>query len=187
MLHCFGKSHGIPLHLQTVLCEVGRCKVQLLLRMFTPPSPSHPTPARLLIPPLKVHGDVFRAPKHLMLFSALFGTGCQLAVLVLVVILFAIAGPLHGDVYEERGEMVSTFIVCYALTSFIAGCVAVAATTEAFWLSPVWFICSRGKPLLVAVTLFQSFRVSSSTGAAFRACSRGFVYIGCLPIPVLCR
>ena len=69
----------------------------------------------------QVHGDVFRAPKHLMLFSALFGTGCQLAVLVLVVVLFAIAGPLHGDVYEERGEMVSAFIVCYALTSFVSG------------------------------------------------------------------
>ncbi|CAM9191005.1 unnamed protein product [Ectocarpus sp. 8 AP-2014] len=69
----------------------------------------------------QVHGDVFRAPKHLMLFSALFGTGCQLAVLVLLVILFAIAGPLHGDVYEERGEMVTTFIVCYALTSLVSG------------------------------------------------------------------
>lgn len=69
----------------------------------------------------QVHGDVFRAPKHLMVFSAFFGTGCQLSVLVLVVVLFALAGPLHGDVYEERGEMVSTFIVCYALTSFISG------------------------------------------------------------------
>eukprot|EP00904_Undaria_pinnatifida_P003732 jgi/Undpi1/1335/HiC_scaffold_11.g04727.m1 len=59
---------------------------------------------------VSVHGDVFRAPKHLMVFSAFFGTGCQLSVLVLVVVLFAIAGPLHGDVYEERGEMVSTFI-----------------------------------------------------------------------------
>ncbi|CAN0599412.1 unnamed protein product, partial [Laminaria digitata] len=68
-----------------------------------------------------VHGDVFRAPKHLMVFSAFFGTGCQLSVLVVVVVLFAIAGPLHGDVYEERGEMVSTFIASYALTSFISG------------------------------------------------------------------
>lgn len=56
-----------------------------------------------------------------MLFSALHGTGCQIAVLVLGVILFALAGKLHGHVYEERGEMVSTFIVCYALTSFISG------------------------------------------------------------------
>ncbi|CAN0009818.1 unnamed protein product, partial [Ascophyllum nodosum] len=65
--------------------------------------------------------DVFRAPEHLITFSALFGTGCQLAVMVLIVILFAMAGPLHGDVYEERGEIVTTFIVCYALTSFVSG------------------------------------------------------------------
>lgn len=70
---------------------------------------------------VQVHGDVFRAPKHLMLFSALHGTGCQVTVLVFAVILFAIAGPLHGDVYEERGEIVATVIVCYALTSFVAG------------------------------------------------------------------
>jgi len=40
---------------------------------------------------------------------------------VLGVICFAVAGPLHGDVYEERGEMVTSFIVCYALTSTVAG------------------------------------------------------------------
>jgi transmembrane 9 superfamily member 3 len=54
-----------------------------------------------------VHGDVFRQPAYLMLFSALYGTGCQIATLIAGVILFAIAGPLHGDVYEKRGEMVS--------------------------------------------------------------------------------
>lgn len=69
----------------------------------------------------KVHGDVFRAPQHLMLFSALHGTGCQIAVLAFGVILFAMAGKYHGEVYEERGEIVSSFIVCYALTSFISG------------------------------------------------------------------
>jgi len=69
----------------------------------------------------QVHGDVFRAPNHLMLFSALYGTGLQLFFLVCGVVLFAIAGPLHGDVYEKRGEMVSTVIVMYALTSAVAG------------------------------------------------------------------
>lgn len=38
---------------------------------------------------------------HLMLFSALYGVGWQLALLILGVIGFAIAGPIHGDVYEE--------------------------------------------------------------------------------------
>ena len=57
-----------------------------------------------------------------MLFSALIGTGWQLMVLVLGVILYAVAGPiLHGNMYEDRGEMVSTFIVCFALSSAVAG------------------------------------------------------------------
>jgi transmembrane 9 superfamily protein 3 len=40
----------------------------------------------------QIHGDVFRAPDHLVLFSALLGTGWQLAILVLGVVLYAIAG-----------------------------------------------------------------------------------------------
>jgi len=40
----------------------------------------------------QVNGDVFRAPEYLALYSALIGTGWQLLVLVLAVILYAIAG-----------------------------------------------------------------------------------------------
>ena len=40
----------------------------------------------------QVHGDVFRAPEHLVLFSALMGTGWQLIILILGVILYAMAG-----------------------------------------------------------------------------------------------
>ena len=69
-----------------------------------------------------VYGDVFRAPNNLVLFSAFLGTGWQLLLLVLVVILYAMAGPiLHGNMYEDRGEMVSTFIVSYSLSSAFAG------------------------------------------------------------------
>ncbi|KAH8510048.1 hypothetical protein H0E87_007826 [Populus deltoides] len=64
-----------------------------------------------------VHGDVFRPPRSLVLLSAVVGTGAQLAMLVLLVILMAIVGTL----YVGRGAIVTTFIVCYALTSFIAG------------------------------------------------------------------
>mmetsp|Transcript_60971 Transcript_60971/g.120026 ORF Transcript_60971/g.120026 Transcript_60971/m.120026 type:complete len:602 (-) Transcript_60971:135-1940(-) len=70
----------------------------------------------------QVHGDVFRPPEHLELFCAIIGTGWQLAILVLFVILYAMAGPfLHGNMYEDRGEMISTFIICFALSSAIAG------------------------------------------------------------------
>ncbi|KAG5016106.1 hypothetical protein JHK85_022242 [Glycine max] len=67
-----------------------------------------------------VHGDVFRPPRSLVILSAVVGTGAQLALLVLLVILLAIIGML----YVGRGAIVTTFIVCYALTSFISGYVS---------------------------------------------------------------
>jgi transmembrane 9 superfamily member 3 len=69
----------------------------------------------------QVHGDVFRAPMLLPLFAALIGTGWQLVVLSVSVILFAVLGPLHGEVHEERGEMLHSVIVCYSLSSIVAG------------------------------------------------------------------
>jgi len=65
----------------------------------------------------QVHTDVFRAPPHLVLFSAMLGTGHQLAVLVFVVVVFS----LFGELYDDRGTIVTLFIVFYAVTSFIAG------------------------------------------------------------------
>lgn len=69
----------------------------------------------------QVHGDVFRAPQNLVLYSSMIGTGWQLLALVFGVILYAMAGPIHGYIYEDRGELVSTFIVCFALSSALAG------------------------------------------------------------------
>jgi transmembrane 9 superfamily member 3 len=70
----------------------------------------------------QVHGDVFRAPLLLPLLSALIGTGAQILALAVSVILFAILGPLHGgQVHEERGEVWHAVIVCYALSSVVAG------------------------------------------------------------------
>mmetsp|Transcript_47439 Transcript_47439/g.151954 ORF Transcript_47439/g.151954 Transcript_47439/m.151954 type:complete len:597 (-) Transcript_47439:85-1875(-) len=67
-----------------------------------------------------VHGDVFRPAKHLVLLSALVGTGAQIAVQVLAVILIAIVGML----YVGRGTIVTAMIICYALTAFVAGYVS---------------------------------------------------------------
>uniref|UniRef100_A0A7S2SH80 Transmembrane 9 superfamily member n=1 Tax=Eucampia antarctica TaxID=49252 RepID=A0A7S2SH80_9STRA len=69
----------------------------------------------------QVHGDVFRSPSNLVLFSAVLGTGWQLISLTLGVILFALAGPLHGEVHEERGEILYAVLICYSLSSVIAG------------------------------------------------------------------
>jgi len=67
--------------------------------------------------PAQVHGDVFRPPKFLEVLAALIGTGVQLALLVFSVILITIAGTL----FVERGTIVTVFIICYALTSFVGG------------------------------------------------------------------
>ena len=43
----------------------------------------------------QVHGDVFRPPPHLSLFSALVGTGHQLIILVFVCIVSSILGTFY--------------------------------------------------------------------------------------------
>ncbi|KAI4983929.1 transmembrane 9 superfamily member 1-like [Hordeum vulgare subsp. vulgare] len=83
-----------------------------------------------------VHGDVFRPPRSLALLSALVGIGTQLSALILLVILLAIIGML----YIGRGAIVTTFIVCYALTSFISGYVSGALYTQhggKNWIKPM--------------------------------------------------
>lgn len=72
----------------------------------------------------QVHGDVFRAPALLPVFAAVLGTGSQLIVLTLGVILFAVAGPIHGEVHEDRGEMQHAIIYCYCFSSVVAGYVS---------------------------------------------------------------
>jgi transmembrane 9 superfamily protein 3 len=69
----------------------------------------------------QVHGDVFRAPYLLPVIASILGTGSQLIALTLGVILFAVAGPLHGQVHEDRGEMQHAVLICYCFSSVVAG------------------------------------------------------------------
>ncbi|XP_057651232.1 transmembrane 9 superfamily member 3 [Diorhabda carinulata] len=65
----------------------------------------------------QVHGDVFRPASHSILFSALIGAGHQLTFVVFSVIVFAILGEL----YTERGSLLTLSIFVYAITSPING------------------------------------------------------------------
>jgi len=65
----------------------------------------------------QVHGDVFRPASQPLLFSALIGTGQQISFVVLIVICFAII----GDLYTERGSLLSTAIFVYAATAPVNG------------------------------------------------------------------
>lgn len=65
----------------------------------------------------QVHGDVFRPVPHLALFSSLVGTGFHLTIVTLTVIVFTI----FGELYTERGSLLSTSIFIFAATSPVNG------------------------------------------------------------------
>jgi len=45
----------------------------------------------------QVHGDVFRRPAHLTSLAAFLGTGFQLSILTLTLIVFTIIGDLYTE------------------------------------------------------------------------------------------
>lgn len=65
----------------------------------------------------QIHTDVFRPPSHPLLFASLVGSGYHVAAVSFVVIIAAIAGEL----YTERGSILSTGLFAYALLSPING------------------------------------------------------------------
>lgn len=65
----------------------------------------------------QVHGDVFRPVPNLAVFSALIGSGYQLTTVTISVIVFTI----FGELYTERGSLLSTSIFIYAATSAVNG------------------------------------------------------------------
>lgn len=65
----------------------------------------------------QIHTDVFRTPSHPLMLSALVGNGYHIAFVAFIVIVSAIAGEL----YTERGSILTTGLFAYALLSFING------------------------------------------------------------------
>ncbi|CAB4011330.1 Transmembrane 9 superfamily member 3 [Paramuricea clavata] len=65
----------------------------------------------------QVHGDVFRSASYPLLFSSLVGSGYQLAVVGFLVIIMSII----GDLYTERGSILTTSIFVYAATAPVNG------------------------------------------------------------------
>jgi len=65
----------------------------------------------------KLHGDVFRRPTQLSLFSAIIGTGFQIYTGTLLVILLAIA----GRAYDTRGTIITSCVTTYAVTALVSG------------------------------------------------------------------
>ncbi|GBF88242.1 phagocytic receptor 1b [Raphidocelis subcapitata] len=68
-----------------------------------------------------LHGDVFRFPSDINLFSAMIGVGTQWLVIVLAVFALSLMDMFYP---YNRGAMLSACVVLYALTAGIAGYVA---------------------------------------------------------------
>jgi transmembrane 9 superfamily protein 3 len=65
----------------------------------------------------QVHGDVFRPASYPVLFSSLIGSGHQIAVVSLLTVGLATVGEL----YTERGSLLSTALLVYVISSPING------------------------------------------------------------------
>ncbi|DBA96073.1 TPA: Transmembrane 9 superfamily member 2 [Trebouxia sp. C0004] len=68
-----------------------------------------------------IHGDVFRFPPQLSLFSACVGTGSQILVMAIAIFMLALVGVFYP---YNRGALLSACVVLYALTAGIAGYVS---------------------------------------------------------------
>jgi hypothetical protein len=68
-----------------------------------------------------LHGDVFRFPKHKMLFSACQGAGAQLLLSCFLLLAATLAG---GISVTRRGALLTSMLVLYCLTSIVGGYVS---------------------------------------------------------------
>jgi len=68
-----------------------------------------------------IHGDVFRAPAHLNLFTALVGSGAQIFATVTILLVCVLVGVFKAT---KRGAILTAVIVIYALCGLAGGLVA---------------------------------------------------------------
>jgi len=102
------------------------------------------------------------------------------------VILYAMAGPLiHGNMYEDRGEMVSTFIVCFALSSTIAGYTSGSFYRQYFVTPKAEQSSEWQRAMLLTIALFPSIVGSVTFGLNF--ISIYYDTIGALSVSVVLK
>lgn len=65
-----------------------------------------------------LHGDVFRFPKHVNLFSAMMGVGTQMLCIVFFILILALIGIFYP---HNRGRLLAACVVLYALSAGLAG------------------------------------------------------------------
>ncbi|KAM7272467.1 hypothetical protein ACFE04_027130 [Oxalis oulophora] len=114
-----------------------------------------------------IHGDVFRYPQNLSLFSAFLGTGTQLLILVCCLFLLAFVGVLYP---YSRGALYTSLVFIYMLASVFAGYATASfhkQFTESGWVTSVLLtgILYVG-PLFVTVSILNTIAISYGATAA---------------------
>ncbi|KAK3000889.1 hypothetical protein RJ639_021508 [Escallonia herrerae] len=103
-----------------------------------------------------VHGDVFRPPWNLVLLSAVVGTGAQLALLVLLVILLAIVGMLYIG-YVTRKNWIKSMILTASLFPFLCFGIGFALNTIAIFYGSLAAIPFGTMVVVFVIWAFISF------------------------------
>jgi len=96
--------------------------------------------------------DVFRAPPHCLWFCAFIGTGTQMLVLSVSVLLLSLIGLFYPG---NRGSIVSSMIFVYCFTAGIAGHVAASLYRE--WGGTKWATLSMATASLFSVPFLTIF------------------------------
>jgi uncharacterized membrane protein YfcA len=68
-----------------------------------------------------IHGDVFRSPPLISLFTAFIGSGAQIFSTVLILLCCVLIGVFKAT---KRGALLTAVILIYALCALIGGIVA---------------------------------------------------------------
>ncbi|XP_060965736.1 transmembrane 9 superfamily member 5 [Cannabis sativa] len=114
-----------------------------------------------------IHGDVFRCPPNMPLFSAVIGTGTQFLTVICILFFLALFGVLYP---YNRGALLTSLAIVYALTFVVAGYTSAAfhsQFSETGWersvlLTGVLYV----GPLFVTVSIVNTVAIAKGTTAA---------------------
>ncbi len=114
-----------------------------------------------------IHGDVFRPPPHLSLFSAFVGAGAHLLVMTALLLTLAVGGFFS---LARRGSIVAACILLYVLASAVGGYVSARLYKQLRGTGWVWNVmlalAAFPGPLLATFSLLNTTAIAKSSTAA---------------------
>nr|XP_043613338.1 transmembrane 9 superfamily member 3-like [Erigeron canadensis]XP_043613339.1 transmembrane 9 superfamily member 3-like [Erigeron canadensis] len=114
-----------------------------------------------------IHGDVFRFPKHKSLFAAALGSGSQLLVLIVSMLVLGLLGFFPPYL---RGAFWNALVIVYAVTNVVAGYTSVSFYSQlegTTWMNNL--LATGGLyfgPLFLAFCFLNSVAISYGTTVA---------------------